>query len=639
MTLLFLLIIQLLGCAQGKSKRQGIQPLEGIPGFNATFDYIVVGGGTAGMTVAARLAEQRLRVALVEAGEFYEVQYPISTIPGAAILGTGSNPHFKTPIDWGFVIQGSPGANSRDIHYARAKCLGGSSAINLMIYQRPSIGSMQLWADLVDDQSYTFENTLRFFKRTVKFSPPDNRNRPANASLQYNPDSFDKDGQPLHVSYPIHPGSFPSWMRLALEELGVNETRDFNSGSLLGSQYTPFTIRPSDRSRSSSESSFFEFSALQLWKLRTLTIYKITMAKRILFDSQKRATGVEVKTLGLRYILKATREVIVSAGAFQSPQLLMVSGIGPVDTLREHGIDTIVALPGVGQEMWDHVFFGPTYQVALESYSRITTDVWYLLKQVVKYITAHQGILTNPGIEYLAFEKIPDQLRSSLSPQTQKELSRFPSDWPEIEYISVPVHVGNYSNPILQPADGRQYATIAGALVAPTSRGNVTIISADTDDLPIVSPNWLSTEADQQVAVAIYKRIRDMFHSTAMSPLVVGEEYFPGMQYQSDGDILNIVRDTMMTVFHAAGTCKMGVPGDRMAVLDSRARVFGVQGLRVVDASSLPVLGPGHPQSTIYMLAEKIAADIIHHPAANVWETSSCTCRKSCVGSFDYDWI
>lgn len=293
-----------------------------------------------------------------------------------------------------------------------------------------------MWADLVDDQSYTFENTLRFFKRTVRFSPPDNRNRPENASLQYDPDAFDKDGQPLHVSYPAYPGTFPSWMKLGLEAVGVNETRDFNSGWLLGSQYASFTIRPSDRSRSSSESSFFESSALQLWKLRTLTVYKITMAKRLLFDSQKRVIGVEVKTLGLRYALKAAREVIVSAGAFQSPQLLMVSGIGPPDTLKEHGIEVIADLPGVGQEMWDHVFFGPTYQVAVESYSRITTDVWYLLKHLVKYITAHQGILTNPGIEYLAFEKIPDQLRSSFSPQVQEDLSRFPSDWPEIEVRS-----------------------------------------------------------------------------------------------------------------------------------------------------------------------------------------------------------
>lgn len=126
MILLLVLLIQLLGRTEGVSRRQGVRPLEGIPGINATYDYIVVGGGTAGMTVAARLAEQRFRVALVEAGEFYEVQYPISTIPGAAALGTGSNPNYKTPIDWGFIIQDSPGANSRDIHYARAKCLGGS---------------------------------------------------------------------------------------------------------------------------------------------------------------------------------------------------------------------------------------------------------------------------------------------------------------------------------------------------------------------------------------------------------------------------------------------------------------------------------------------------------------------------------
>jgi choline dehydrogenase len=194
--------------------------------------------------------------------------------------------------------------------------------------------------------------------------------------------------------------------------------------------------------------------------------------------------------------------------------------------------------------------------------------------------------------------------------------------------------VGNFSNPVVsQPSGGKQYATILGALVAPTSRGNVTIASNDTSDLPIINPNWLSTEADQQIAIAAYKRIRGMFHSTAMAPIVVGDEYFPGSQYQTDAEILEVIRNTLMTIYHAACTCKMGTRDDPMAVLDSRARVFGVDRLRVVDASAFPILPPGHPQSTVCkmqefillgpltnqladMLAEKIASDIISSSSA-----------------------
>lgn len=192
----------------------------------------------------------------------------------------------------------------------------------------------------------------------------------------------------------------------------------------------------------------------------------------------------------------------------------------------------------------------------------------------------------------------------------------------------MPLYVGDFSDPVKQqPRDGAQYAAIIGALVAPTSRGNVTIISADTDDLPIINPNWLATKTDQEVAIAVYRRIREAFKSEGMAPIIIGEEYFPGEQVQTDEEILDVVRNTVMTVYHASCTCKMGVRNDTMAVVDSQARVFGVEGLRVVDASAFPFLPPGHPQSVacklcvihnhlniltiLDMLAEKIASDII----------------------------
>ncbi|ODM21365.1 hypothetical protein SI65_02208 [Aspergillus cristatus] len=587
------------------------EELLAVPNLDAEFDYIVVGGGTAGITIASRLAEHNHRVALVEAGGIYETLSWTAKIPGADSLGVGSDPKSTSLIDWHFVTYNVSGANGRDVHYPRGKCLGGSSALNFMIYQRPTKQSMQLWADLVQDQSYAFDSVFPFFTKTVAFTPPSVKLRSCNATARYNMDAFAEHGEPLHVAYSDYAMSFSSWMERGLEAIGIHETTDFNSGSLNGSQYTTSTIRPFDQTRSSSKTAFF-YGASSSQRLRNLKVYIGTLAKRILFDSSKRATGVRVKTGLVTYTLRAKYEVILSAGAFQSPQLLMVSGVGPADTLQAHGIDVISNLPGVGQNLRDHVFFGPTYQVALETFTKLAADPLFMTEQLTKYITTRTGMLTNPVTDYLAFEKLPEALRSNFSAKTKEELDWFPDDWPELEYISAAAYVGDFSNPFTeQPKGGPQYATILASILATTSSGNVTIKSADTKDLPEINLNWLSTETDQQLAVAAYKRIRAAFHSEAMAPIVVGDEYFPGMEHATDEQILDVIRNTVMTIYHAACTCKMGLREDSMAVLDSKARVYGVEGLRVVDASSFPILVPGHPQSTVYMLAEKIASDIV----------------------------
>ncbi|KAL5357414.1 hypothetical protein BJX96DRAFT_144432 [Aspergillus floccosus] len=568
----------------------------GTPGVKASFDYIVVGGGTAGITLAARLAEANYSVALVEAGDYYEIKFPLMKIPVASAIGVGSDPDAKTPVDWGFIAKDVPGINYRDIHFARGKCLGGSSAINYMIYQRPNAGAMQRWADLVDDQTYVFDQVLPFFRRTIRFTPPNESLRDENATAEHDADSFEDYAGPIQVSYPNSASSFATWLRLAFESKGFKKAQDFSYGSLLGSQFTPFTIGPSHQTRSSSDSF--------LWNSWTpfLSIYKNTMAKRILFSPQKQAIGLDVQTFLTEYTLAANKEVILSAGAFQSPQLLMVSGIGPESTLDEYGIRVIVDHPGVGQNLCDHIFFGPTYQVALETHTRLATDLSYLLREAFKYVTSHTGAFTNAGVDYLAFEKLPESARETLSNRTKGDLAWLTSDWPEVEYFSADVYLGNFSNPILaQPRDGNQYASIAVVLAAPTSRGNITIRSIDTADLPEINPNWLDTETDQEVAVAAFKRARDVFQSEAMGPVLIGDEFFPGSEFQTDEEILEIIRNAAMTLYHPACSCKMGTEDDPMAVVDSRGRVFGVTGLRVVDASVFPFLPPGHPQSTICM--------------------------------------
>ncbi|KAE9367407.1 GMC oxidoreductase [Stipitochalara longipes BDJ] len=580
--------------------------LAGTLGAQQSFDYIVLGGGTAGLTIAKRLAEDKTTtVAVVEAGTLYQVAAPVlTTTPAGDVTFVGTKESLPT-VDWGFYTAPDPASDSIARAYARGKCLGGSSARNFMIYQRPTVGSLQNWADAVDDQSYTFNNFLPYYQKSAQFTTPKST-RAANASAEYNAAAFSATGGPLQVSYANTAQAFSSYMEGGLNAIGIQTVPDFNSGSLLGAQYCSSTIRPSDESRDTSQTSFLNEAASQ--GLTNLKVFSLTMAKKILFDSNKKATGVIVESNAISYNLTANKEVIVSAGAFQSPQILMVSGIGSSAQLSKFNIPVVSDLEGVGQGMQDHIFFGPSYRVGVTTFTRLANDPLYLAAQLIPYTTTKTGLLTNPCADFLGWEKVPDSLRPTLGSQALSDLSRYPADWPEVEYISGSGYVGDWSSLLLnQPKDGYQYATILATLVAPQSRGNVTINSADTNDLPTINTAYLQSETDQKVAIAAYKRARAAWASNAMQETVIGQEYYPGPSVQTDDQILSTIKGSLQTVWHASCTCKMGVSSDSMAVVDSHARVFGVSGLRVVDASAFPLLPPGHPQSTIYALAEKIA--------------------------------
>lgn len=473
-----------------------------------------------------------------------------------------------------------------------------------MIYQRGDRGSYQRWADEVGDESYTFDNLMPYFKKSVKFTPPDTSRRASNASAEYNADAFSSSGGPLQVSYANYAGPFSSYMEGGMNSIGIQTVQDFNSGSLMGAQYCSSTIQPNSQKRESSQTAFLNAAKNR----QNLKVYSATQAKRILFDDDKRATGVEIRK-GI--VLTARKEVIVSAGAFQSPQLLMVSGIGPKATLEKYNIPVIADRRGVGQNMQDHIFFGPTYKYNVETFTKLSNDLLYVGAQFAfDYSLFKRGPLTNPVCDYLAWEKAPREL---LTPAAAEVLDQYPDSWPDIEYLSAPGFIGDFSNLLLsQPKDGAQYASILGAIVAPLSRGTVTITSADTSVLPEINPNWLTDPTDQSLAIAIYKRARQAFATDAMKAGRAKNtvEYFPGEQVKTDAQILETIRNTLMTVWHASCTCKMGKTDDPDAVVDSKAKVIGVTGLRVVDASAFALLPPGHPQSTVYALAEKIADDI-----------------------------
>lgn len=277
----------------------------------------------------------------------------------------------------------------------------------------------------------------------------------------------------------------------------------------------------------------------------------------------------------------------------------MATGIGPRATLQEHNIPVIADLPGVGQNLWDQVSFTVLSKVNTPSAGGIASDPVTGPIALREYQDNAAGPLSYVG-GYLSFERIPKTLRRGFSSRTKALLSKYGDDWPEVEYI-----VAAFSGP-----NGTTTGNISGTLQIPISRGNVTISSPSMADKPVIDLGWLTDPADAEVAVAAFKRCRQAWASSSLDAVKVGPETAPGPDVTSDADILNYIRQTAQTIWHASSTCSMGKAGDRNAVVDAKARVFGVNGLRVVDASALPFSIPGHPHGTVYMLAEKIAHDI-----------------------------
>lgn len=473
---------------------------------------------------------------------------------------------------------------------------------------------MDKWADQVGDESYKWDNFFHYFKKSCNFTAF-NRNLYNATILDQGADWFDEQGGPLQVSFSNYADSFGSWAQKGFDGVGMKISNGLNGGNLIGSAFSTLTVDPRNGYRSSSESSFLQ-AALQ--NGTAPTIYKNSLATKILFDADKKAIGVSVRTAGpygippLNFTLNATKEVILSAGTFQSPQLLMVSGIGPRQTLQEQNIPVIKEAPGVGQNMWDHVLFGVSRRVNVLTASNSLNNPAAANAIALQFRTNGSGPLAAFGAGYYGWENLPQPYRGALSPESVRALdSNFPEDWPELEWLPISAYLGYQRNRQTEdPRDGANYATINPAIIAPLSRGNVTINSPDADRPPVINPNWLTDPADRQLAVQSFKRSREIWSVLERNGITNGPENFPGANVTSDDDILDFIERSLMTVYHAAGTCKMGKEDDDMAVVDSRTRVYGVQGLRVVDASALPFLPPGHPQSVIYALAEKIAEDI-----------------------------
>ncbi|KAL1410584.1 hypothetical protein Q8F55_004597 [Vanrija albida] len=583
-----------------------LAPLASALTTSGTYDYVIVGGGTAGAVLANRLTEDpKVSVALIEPGTWYQISNFIlgSTPAGSTFWSWGNtNQPINPLVDWGFITEPQKGCNNRNIRYARGKCLGGSSARNYMLYHKPDKGSLDLWADVVGDPTYRYDAFDAYYRKSTTWTAPKQPPRAANATVGFDTGAYGPVNGPLQISYPNYAQPISSWLIMGLNYIGIPTIPGLNSGNLLGTQYSTSTISPWDEKRSSSQTAYLDSAKNR----RNLSVFQLTKAQRIIFEG-KRAVGVQLKG---GKILGARREVLLTAGAFHSPQILMLSGIGPPETLAKFNIPLVHASPGVGQNMTDHVLFGPAYRVRVETWTKwannILATVWEFLTE---YLIFKRGPFTNPSVDLLAFEKTP---RDMLSPAAAAALdAAYPPSWPEIEFfisggtiMDASRTKGSASG---QPTDGYNYASVIVGLQAAMSRGTVTLKSGSIDDLPAIDPQWLTHPVDQEVALAAFKRARAVWQAPPVRPVLYGPEYYPGEEVATDEQIANHIRNQVTTIWHAATTNRMGRPDDPTAVVDTSCRVYGVEGLRVVDASAFALLPPGHPQSTVYALAEKIA--------------------------------
>ncbi|RBA15571.1 hypothetical protein FPRO05_12645 [Fusarium proliferatum] len=568
----------------------------GIPGINATYDYVIVGGGTAGALAAARLTEHsNATVALVEAGGFYELSNGnVSQLPFRINdwKGSGGASSWQPLIDWGYFTQ--PQNNGKKIHYAQGRTFGGSSARNLMMFNRPTKGAYKHWAEKVGDDAYTWDNMLKFNTRTMKFSD-NSQHRPQNATGLYDTAAFSDKGGPLQLTFPGY--VFPvSWDAIkAFEALGFKEIPSFTAGVLQGWGWWQFSINPETGLRDSSESSFLQHSLGR----PGLTTYINTMTRKILF-SGKKAVGVTVDNYGRQsFNLTARKEVIVAAGLWSSPQLLMVSGIGPEETLKKFDIPVLSNLPGVGQGTHDSAaVHGPIWEI-----EGISTGGWKdpsKMKEAITEFNQHKkGPLTNGGVDVGAFEKIPV---ANLSKKAQEDLAQYPDDWPEVEFIMQMVDPP-------AGATGKNYAAMTIRMVGTVSRGNMTISSASNLDPPVIDPNWLRADTDKEVALYALRRARQLWEHI---PSKIGKEIYPGANITSDEHLLDLTYDNLDPTHHGTASCSMGKAGDPSAVVDSKGRVFGVKNLRIIDSSTMPLTPPGHTMGPTYGNAEKLVQDILN---------------------------
>ncbi|MBS0325539.1 MAG: choline dehydrogenase [Proteobacteria bacterium] len=524
-----------------------------------SYDYVVVGAGSAGCVLANRLsANGRHSVLLLEAGP--RDNYIWIHIP----IGYGKT-MFHPVYNWGFYTEPDPNMHGRKIYWPRGRGLGGSSSINGLIYVRGQAEDYDHWAAL-GNHGWAWKDVLPYFIKS---------------------ESNDLGAGPYHgADGPLSASSIGAKHELVeafirgAEDLGIPRRADFNTGEQEGVGYYQLTTRHGWRC---STAVGYLKPARGRANLAVETDAHVTA---VVMEGT-RAAGVSYEQNGATHTVRAAKEVLLCAGALQSPQLLQLSGIGPAELLQRHGIPVVADLRGVGQNLQDHLQLRLIYQCT----KPITTndDLHSVFREM------------KIGLQWLLFKKGPLAIGINQGALFARAL-------PESKTPDVQFHFGTLSADLAgaKPHDFSGF-TMSVCQLRPESRGTVEIKSRNAKEPPAMQPNYLSAEIDRRTAVAGMKLARRIAAAPGMAPYVKSE-YKPGPATATDADLLEFARENGATIFHPTGTCKMG--NDAMAVVDDRLRVRGIAGLRVVDCSIMPTLVSGNTNAPIVMVAEK-ASDMI----------------------------
>ena len=533
------------------------------------FDYVIIGGGTAGCLLANRLsADPSRRVLLIEAGG--EDNYRWIHIPVGYLRCIG-NPR----TDWCYRTDPEPALGGRDILYPRGRTLGGCSSINGMIYMRGQARDYDGWAAITGDADWCWSNVLPDFLA--------------------HQDSYRVEADEAARA---HHGSKGEWrvsrQRLRWEildafaaaagEAGYAQVADFNTGDNAGVAY--FDVNQRAGRRVSAARAFLK-------PVRTranLSVWTHALNERLSFErdaqGKLRCTGVALIRDGERVRVRAAREVILAAGAIGTPQQLQISGIGPGPLLREHGIEVRLDAPGVGANLQDHLQIRPVFKVrGVRTLNVLANSFWGRLAIGLEYALRRTGPMS----------MAPSQLGAFIRSDPARPHAN-------LQYHLQPLSLRAYD----QPPDAFPAFTASVCNLNPTSRGAVRIRTADIHDAPHIAPNYLATEDDRRVAVDSLRITRRIVAQPALARYSP-EEHLPGPAVVSDEDLLRVGGRIATTIFHPVGTARMGGPRDSGAVVDSHLRVHGVAGLRVVDASIMPTIVSGNTNSPTLMIAEKAA--------------------------------
>jgi choline dehydrogenase-like flavoprotein len=533
-----------------------------------TFDYIVAGAGSAGCVLANRLsADPKNRVLVLEAGG--DDNWIWFHIPVGYLFAIG-NPR----ADWMFKTEPEAGLGGRSIAYPRGKVIGGCSAINAMIYMRGQAADYDGWRQL-GLEGWGWDDVLPFFLKQEGHAAP--------------PNALHRGDGEWRVDYPRMRWDILDRFQDAAEQVGITKIEDFNTGDNEGSSY--FQVNQKNGRRWSAARGFLK----PVLGRPNLKLETGALIERVIVENG-RATGIVYSKNGTQYLAKANAEIVLAAGAVATPQILQLSGIGAGAFLQSHGIQVAQDLPGVGENLQDHLQIRPVYKV--KNVRTLNADYQSYVKRALM------------AAEYALFRRGP----LTMAPSQLGAFTRSSPDYatPNLQFHVQPLSLDKFGDP-LHPFSA---FTASVCNLRPVSRGTIRIRSKDAHDAPLIAPNYLSAEEDRRVAADALKLVRKIVSQPALKPYEP-EEYKPGAHFQSEEELAVAAGQIASTIFHPVGTAKMGTNDDRMAVLDGRLRVRGIQGLRVADASAMPRITSGNTNSPTMMIAEKGAAMICEDAKAS----------------------